>query len=360
MMTKPLVAGLLAAGCLSAAAGGAYVAVRQNAADLTSVEAMPASPQAPANPAVAESEAVVVPQPDTATPLVAPSSGTPGTKPVEPSLERPTSSDPGTARPPRAEPSKPRRQSRNSARPLPPSAPKRAEAAPARRAVETVAPEQDRARGASEPVTAADEVVPAYLPPLGPVPSAPEPLPAAPVREFIQVVLPEASVIGLQVETAVSTERASVEDRVDARVTRDVMADGRVAIPAGSRVIGSVTLVERGGKIKERARLGVRFHTLVFADGSEVPIRTDAIYREGDSPSGESAKKIGGATVGGAILGAIIGGGKGAMIGGAAGAAGGTAATMAGGRNPATLPAGAVVTVRLAEPLELDLEKHER
>lgn len=166
--------------------------------------------------------------------------------------------------------------------------------------------------------------------------------------------------IGLQVETSLSSERSRIEDRVDARVTRDVTADGRVAIPAGSRVIGSVILVERGGKIKERARLGVRFHTLVFADATELPIRTEAIYREGESPSGDSARKIGGAAVGGAILGAIIGGGKGAVLGGAAGAAGGTAATMAGDRNAASLPSGTVVTVRLAESVTLDVEKHER
>ena len=35
----------------------------------------------------------------------------------------------------------------------------------------------------------------------------------------------------------------------------------------------------------------------------EVPLRTEAIYRDGESPAGESAKKIGGAAVGGAILG---------------------------------------------------------
>ena len=89
--------------------------------------------------------------------------------------------------------------------------------------------------------------------------------------QFEEVVLPTSSVIGLQVETALSSERARIEDRVEARVTRDVVADGRVAIPAGSRVIGSVTLVDRGGKVKERARLGIRFHTLVLADGTRGP-----------------------------------------------------------------------------------------
>jgi type IV secretory pathway VirB10-like protein len=161
------------------------------------------------------------------------------------------------------------------------------------------------------------------------------------------------------VNTPLSSERSRVEDRVDARVTRDVMADGRVAIPAGARVIGSVTAVERGGKMKERARLGVRFHTLVLADGREVPLRTETIYREGESPTGDSARKIGGAAVGGAILGAIMGGGKGAAAGATIGAAGGTAAVMAGDRNAATLPTGTVVTVRLSAPATLEVEKRE-
>lgn len=109
--------------------------------------------------------------------------------------------------------------------------------------------------------------------------------------------------------------------------------------------------------MKERARLGVRFHTLVLADGTEVPLSTEAIYREGDSPSAESARKIGGAAVGGAILGAIMGGKKGAVLGGATGAAGGTAAVMTGDRNAATLPAGTVVTVRLTAPVSIEVEK---
>jgi hypothetical protein len=164
-------------------------------------------------------------------------------------------------------------------------------------------------------------------------------------------------VIGLQIETAVSTERARLEDRVEARVMRDVAVDGRTAVPAGTRALGAVTLVERGGKLKDRARLGVRFHTLVLADGTQLPIRTDAIIREGESQAGDSARKIGGAAVGGAILGALIGGKKGAAIGGATGAAGGTAIAATGERSAATLAAGAVVTVRLSSPVAVEVEK---
>jgi hypothetical protein len=186
---------------------------------------------------------------------------------------------------------------------------------------------------------------------------APEPRPE-PVRvpRFEDVVLPAASVIGLQVETALSSERARIEDRVEARVTRDVMANGRVAIPAGARVLGSVTLVDKGGKMKDRARLGIRFHTVVLADGSDLALNTEPFFRDGDSPAGDSAKKIGGAAIGGAILGAILGGGKGAVIGGTTGAAGGSAAVMAGDRNPATVAPGSIVSIRLASPVTIQVE----
>jgi hypothetical protein len=140
-------------------------------------------------------------------------------------------------------------------------------------------------------------------------------------------------------------------------VTRDVKVGDRIAIPAGSKAQGEVTLVERGGKLKERARLGVRFRSVVLADGSRLPIETDAVYREGDAPSGSSAAKIGGGAIGGAILGGLLGGAMGALIGGSAGAGAGTAAVVAGGRSEATLSAGSPVTIRLQQPATVTVEQ---
>jgi type IV secretory pathway VirB10-like protein len=198
------------------------------------------------------------------------------------------------------------------------------------------------------------------IPEPAPVPVTSDPV-AEPANErqplVYEIVVPASAVIGLEIENTISSEGAQVEDRVDARVTRDVYADERLAIPAGSRVIGAVTTVERGGKLKDRARLGVRFHTIVLPGGRQLPIRTEAIYREGDSPGAESTRKIGGAAIGGAVLGAILGGGKGAVAGASVGAAGGTAAVMAGGRNAATLTGGSVVTVRLSSPVTVEVER---
>jgi len=158
-------------------------------------------------------------------------------------------------------------------------------------------------------------------------------------------------------ETAVSSEHARVEDEVVARVTRDVKVADRVAIPAGARAQGEVTLVERGGRVRDRARLGVRFTSIVLADGTRLPIHTETVFREGDAPGRESAAKIGGGAIGGAIIGGILGGAKGAAIGSTVGAGAGTAAVMTGGRNNATLSAGSPLTVRLEEPVTVTVER---
>jgi hypothetical protein len=338
MIPKPVVLGLLAATCVTAAAGGAYMAVRQNEA--AEVPVVQSAAPGTADQAVAETEAVV--SPPTPVEAVAPASAR--TVARTPRAERPAADRPSTRRS-----SMPAADSK-----VEPAAEKSRTVAPAAAPEATGSASQPVPSG--EPATA-PAPIPVAAPPTDPVIFEAAPIPAKP--EVVEVVVPASSVVGLHVVTSTTSETARVEDRVEAKVTRDVMADGRVAIPAGTRVIGDVTLVERGGKMKDKARLGVRFHTLVLANGNQVPFRTDAIFREGSSPGAESARKIGGAAVGGAILGAIIGGAKGAAIGGATGAAGGSAVVMAGDRNPATLPAGTIVTVRLSSPVAIATEREQ-
>lgn len=191
----------------------------------------------------------------------------------------------------------------------------------------------------------------------------PEPVePVEPVRtpepRYIEVRVPSGTVLGIRLATNVSSETAELEDRVEATVTRDVIADGRIAIPAGTTILGSVNEVTRGGKFRERARIGVRFHTLVLAEGVRETVRVDPIVREGDSPVRESTAKIGIGAAGGAVIGGIVGGRKGAILGGMAGAGAGTAAVVAGDRSTASLSAGSPLSVRLDAPVTLTIERN--
>jgi hypothetical protein len=183
-------------------------------------------------------------------------------------------------------------------------------------------------------------------------------MPATPPQKtYEELVVSADSVIGLQSDTTVTSERARLEDRVEARVTRDVKVGDRVAIPAGARAIGYVTQVDRGGKFKEQAKLAIRFQTIVLADGTRLPISTAAVERSGEGKSNSTAAKMGGGAVAGTILGAILGGGKGAAIGGMAGAGAGAAAVEASDRSTATLRAGEPITVRLLSPVTVTTEK---
>ena len=210
------------------------------------------------------------------------------------------------------------------------------------------------------PISTAPSPVSPTTPPaaeMAPPPVVEAPPPAPPKPRFEEIVVKDDAVIGIRFENAVASETAKVEDRVTARVSRDVTVEGRTAIPAGSLLEGTVTMVERGGKFKERARIGIRFTTLVLGESSRQPIQTETIFRDGESPTRGAASKVGGSAVVGAILGAVIGGKKGAVIGSTAGAAGGTAAVAAGGRNEVTIEAGAPLTVRLTAPLTVVVEK---
>jgi type IV secretory pathway VirB10-like protein len=331
--------------CIASAAGGGYLATRQNtvptpaAAMSPAVTASPvAAPAAPAPAAAAPERSV---QETEAVVADAAKKSTAAPKPAAPKRVESPSGAPRAAN--TAGPASARRdQPPPLASTWPSSAASQPPAAPPLPAPTDTVPSGSVAPRVDEATRAAQDP-----------PRAPEP----PQKTFEDLVIARDSVIGLQTETRVSSETARVEDRVDARVTRDVRVGDRVAVPAGARAIGSVSLVEKGGKFKERARLGIRFHTLVLADGTRVPINTETIFRDGDAPTNSSAQKMGGGAIGGAIIGAILGGGKGAAIGAAAGAGAGGAAVMAGGRNEAVLAPGTPVTARISQPVTVTIER---
>ena len=331
--------------CITAAAGGGYLASRQNATSQTVAAAAPApapSPSAvtPASTPVQETEATV----GDSTPKTPSAGSAAATANVAASPAKParTSTHPT----PTAKSSAPL----NAPPPLERTWPAGAASTP-----QASAPSSPSSGAGANPPAASDGNAAQAARPDDRAAQEPPRAPEPPAKLFDELVVSADSVIGLQTENTISSETARVEDRVDARVTRDVRVGDKVAIPSGARAIGSVTQVDRGGKFKERAHLGIRFHTLVLADGTRVPISTETITRDGDAPT--SAAKIGGGAVGGAILGAILGGAKGAVIGGATGAGAGAATVAAGDRNTVTLPAGTQTTVRILSPVTVTVER---
>ena len=167
--------------------------------------------------------------------------------------------------------------------------------------------------------------------------------------------IPAGTELDLRLTNVLNSGTAVVEDRFEATTLVDFNANGRTLVPAGSVMRGVVTSVEPATRTNRTAKMTLSFDQLTV-NGRSYPVRvtvTQAI--EGEGIRGEVGRVGTGAGVG-AIIGGILGGAKGAIIGGSAGAGAGTAAVLAGGRNPATLPAGTPVTVRITRPAMVPVE----
>ncbi len=162
----------------------------------------------------------------------------------------------------------------------------------------------------------------------------------------LKQTLPVGSALPLLLETAVSSASNSVGDAVVATVLEDVKVGEKVVVPAGSEARGHVTAAVRSGKVKGRARLAFEFDSLVVK-GKPVAIAASGVDITAEDSKKKDAAIIGGATAGGAILGAIVDGKKGAAIGAGIGAAGGTGTVLATRGKEVMLPAGQSLTVRL-------------
>lgn len=158
--------------------------------------------------------------------------------------------------------------------------------------------------------------------------------------------LPAGTLLSLVLESPLSTVTSSEGDSVLAKLAEDVKLGETVVAPAGSELRGRVTAAVRSGKVKGLARLAFQFESL-RVKGRVVAVATTPIDITAANTKKKDAAIIGGATAGGAIIGAIIDGKKGAAIGAGVGAAGGTGTVLATRGKEVELEAGRSLTVTL-------------
>ena len=195
--------------------------------------------------------------------------------------------------------------------------------------------------------------------------TAPAPKPASPY-----VVAPGTRIL-LSMINSVSTKQATIGDRIYLETAFPVVASGKMVIPQGSWVTGTITSVKRPGRAHGKGELEVHFDSLVLPNGvsrnfngdlAAIDSRSDQKLRHEDSRITGPGNKSGdvGTVIGGATSGTVIGSGAGALagnigrgagIGGAAGAAAGLVGTLLTRGPDATLTRGSTVEMVLDRPL---------
>jgi hypothetical protein len=171
------------------------------------------------------------------------------------------------------------------------------------------------------------------------------------------VSVPAGTALQVEFSSELSSATGQVGQEVTARVVSDHAQDGRVVIPSGSLLSGSVTEAVSLKKIGGRAKLAVEFTTLELPSGESLPVQV-ALALQGKSETKKDTATIAGATAGGALLGRILKDDskdkdKATLIGAVVGAAAGTAAAAKTKGDEVTIPAGATMTVELASPVSV-------
>jgi hypothetical protein len=172
------------------------------------------------------------------------------------------------------------------------------------------------------------------------------------------VTIPAGTPLRVRLEQSLASNTSYAEQPIRAELTRSLVVNGTTVVPVGSDVHGVVTEAKQSARVKGRARLGMRFHTLTSPwSERRYAIRTSTWARQAPGTKKKDAAKIAIPAAGGSVIGAIAGGKKGAAIGAAAGGGAGTAVVLATRGEEVRLPRGSVLLVRLARPLTVSVRQ---
>jgi hypothetical protein len=170
--------------------------------------------------------------------------------------------------------------------------------------------------------------------------------------EYRLVTLPAGAILQVRLDAALGSDISRIEQPVPAHVGSTLTIDGVSVIPAGSPVMESVVNVRRPGRLKGLAHIALRFERLMVGDTSYALRAQPAAWTAAPSTE-KDALQIGIPAAGGAILGGIVAGRRGAIVGGAVGGGTGTAYVASTRGREIHLKPGALVLVRLADPLTI-------
>jgi hypothetical protein len=168
-----------------------------------------------------------------------------------------------------------------------------------------------------------------------------------------EVTVPAGTALPLELLTALSSETATVETPVRARLRQSIEVNNQTALPAGTILTGTVTEVARAGRVQGRSRLAFQFDSATVNDARE-NLRTNPVAFDGEASKKQDATKIGVGAGIGAAIGAIAGGGSGAAKGAAIGGAAGTGAVLATRGKEVELAEGADITATTAHAITVE------
>ena len=164
-----------------------------------------------------------------------------------------------------------------------------------------------------------------------------------------KIYVPAGTRILIRTIDSIDSTKQKSGDRFTASLETNLVVDNIVVAPRGTKVYGRLVSAESAGRMKGSSELTLELTDIVIK-GTAYPLLTSTYEVKGKGEGGNTAKKVIGGAGLGALIGGIAGGGKGAGIGALAGAGAGTAVAASKKGQQLTIPSESLLEFRLQQP----------
>jgi len=164
-----------------------------------------------------------------------------------------------------------------------------------------------------------------------------------------EVTIPAGQSLLVRMIDGVDSSKNHVGDVFHASLETDLTVGNSVVARKGTDIYGRLAEAKEAGHIAGSAELQLEL-TRIVIDGKDYPVVSSDYTLQGKGRGANTAKKVGGGAVAGAIIGAIAGGGKGAAIGAGVGSAAGAGVQVFTRGQQVKVPSETLLEFRLQQP----------
>jgi hypothetical protein len=168
------------------------------------------------------------------------------------------------------------------------------------------------------------------------------------------ITVPAGTPILVRMSDSLDSSKQQAGYKFKATLETNLQADNVVVARRDTPVYGVLATAASAGKMKGSSELGLEL-TSIFINGTSYPLLTNTYEMKGKGEGSNTTKKVVGGAGLGALIGGIAGGGKGAGIGALAGAGAGTAISATKKGQQISIPSEALLEFRLAQPVDLPI-----
>ena len=164
------------------------------------------------------------------------------------------------------------------------------------------------------------------------------------------VTIPAGQSLLVRMIDGVDSSKNHVGDVFHASLETDLNVSNSIVARKGTDVYGRLANAQEAGHVSGSAELQLELTRMVI-DGKDYPIVSSDYSLRGKGRGSDTAKKVGGGAVAGAIIGAIAGHGKGAAIGAGVGSAAGAGVQVFTRGQQVKVPSETLLEFRLQQPV---------